>query len=38
MNLRKKLIINVDDDGNDDIGGDWIVLVTEIYNFKEIVD
>ena len=40
MTLKKLLIINVDGDGDDDdnIGGDWIVLFTEINNFKESVD
>ena len=39
MNSRKQLIINVnaDDGGNDDIGGDCIVLLTEINDFKETI-
>ena len=40
MTSRKLLIINVDGDGNDDedIGGDRLVLLKELYNFKENVD
>ena len=38
MNSRKLLIINFDGDGDDDIAGYWIILWTELYDFKETTD
>ena len=40
MTSRKMLISNVDGAGNDndDIGCEWLVMLTELYDFKETVD
>ena len=40
MPSRNMLISNVDgyDNVDDNIGGDWLVLLTELYDFKKTVD